>query len=88
MRAYREDILEARCARGSLIFRIKVVVTANVLHQMIQASESIRAPMKFAVLARMFGILSTKGFEMAIEDINSREESAAFASVGLMLCYF
>jgi len=81
MRAYRENKLEAGSAPGNLIFHLKMVIIANVLHQMIQASEPIGTPVKFAILARVFGILGAEGFKMAIENIESGKESPAFAPV-------
>jgi hypothetical protein len=54
----------------------------------IQASKSIGATVKFAVFARILGILFAEAFEVSIENIESREESSAFASVRLMLFFF
>jgi hypothetical protein len=36
----------------------------------------------------MFGIIGAEGLKIAIEDIESREESPAFAAVWLVLSFF
>lgn len=55
---------------------------------MIQASKSIGATVKFAVFARILGILLAEAFEVSIENIESGEQSPALASVRLMLSFF
>jgi hypothetical protein len=50
----------------------------------IQAPKSVRTLIAFAKLARILGILG-KGFEMAVKNIEAREEFTAFAAVWLVL---
>jgi len=54
----------------------------------IQASESVGAAVKSAILARILGVLATERLEMAVEDIESGEQSPALASVRPMLSFF
>jgi hypothetical protein len=54
----------------------------------IQASESVGAAVKLAILARILGVLATERLEMAVEDIESGEQSPTLASVRLVLSFF
>lgn len=65
-----------------------MMITANMLHQVIQASKSIGASVKLAVLARVFGIPGAEGLKMAVENIEPGKESTAFTAIRLMLCFF